>query len=349
MASLVMTTYKIIACSTIRDEVETLRGDIPVEYLEGFLHDTPDVLRERINERIAATPGDCTILLAYGRCSNGTAGLVAGPHRLVLPACDDCIALLLGSRRAYMREFAEHPGTYYYTRGWIEELEDPYREYLKMIPRMGEEKSRMVAHMILEAYTRVAVIDTGTYDLEKAQAYVDTVAEFYGLPITGSTGSLRLLEKLIRGPHDEEFIIIEPGEELEERVFWDMSATEPARGDAAEPARRGEGRPRTRGLPAVSPCPSTPDERRGSHPRRRWSAERSRQDGEVRGREHRRHPQYPVRMGSGDGVEADPPVLLHRLVRHQSVPRAQGRRRAHRGSHRGPRLRERGTRSSTSW
>ena len=164
-----MTTFKIIACSTIRDEVEALRGDVPVEYLEGFLHDTPDVLRDTINEHIDATPGDCTILLAYGRCSNGTAGLAAGRHRLVLPACDDCIALLLGSRRAYTREFAEHPGTYYYTRGWIEELEDPYREYLKMIPRMGEENARKVAHMILEAYTRVAIIDTGTYDLEKAQ------------------------------------------------------------------------------------------------------------------------------------------------------------------------------------
>ena len=222
-----MTTFKIIACSTIRDEVEALRGDIPAEYLEGFLHDTPDVLRNTINERIAATPGECTILLAYGRCSNGTAGLVAGPHRLVLPASDDCIALLLGSRRAYAREFAEHPGTYYYTRGWIEELEDPYREYLKMIPRMGEEKARMVAHMILEGYTRVAIIDTGTYDLEKAQKYVDTVAEFYGLPIHRIMGSLRLLEKLIRGPHDDEFIVVEPGEALEEKIFWDLAPVEP--------------------------------------------------------------------------------------------------------------------------
>ena len=59
-----MTPFKIIACSTVRDEVEALRGDIPVEYLQGFLHDTPDVLRDTINERIAATPGKCTILLA---------------------------------------------------------------------------------------------------------------------------------------------------------------------------------------------------------------------------------------------------------------------------------------------
>ena len=167
-----MASLKIIACKTICDEIESLRGDIEVEYCEGFLHDTPEKLRETLNERIRQTPGDGTILLGYGRCSNGTAGLEAGRHRLVIPACDDCIALLLGSRRTYQREFKEHPGTYYYTRGWIEELEDPYREYLKMIPRMGEQKARMVAHMMLESYTRVAIIDTGTYDMAKCQSYV---------------------------------------------------------------------------------------------------------------------------------------------------------------------------------
>jgi hypothetical protein len=230
-----MSEYKIIACSTIRDEVDVLRGDIPVEYLDGFLHDTPDVLRDRLNERIAATPGDCTILLAYGRCSNGATGLVAGAHRLVIPATDDCIAILLGSRRAYLREFSEHPGTYYYTRGWIEELEDPYREYLKMIPRMGEEKARMVAHMILESYTRVAVIDTGTYDMAKAGEYVQTVSEFYGLPVVDLDGSLRLLEKLIRGPHDEEFFVVEPGGVLDEELFWGLADREPAPETEANP------------------------------------------------------------------------------------------------------------------
>lgn len=231
-----MTDCKIIACSTIRDEVEALRGDIPVDYLEGFLHDTPDVLREKIQERIDATPGDSTILLAYGRCSNGTAELKAGAHRLVLPACDDCISLLLGSRRAYMKEFGEHPGTYYYTRGWIEELEDPYREYLKVVPRMGEENARMVAMMIMESYTRIAVVDTGTYDLQKAHEYVDTVSKFYDLPVVQLEGSLRLLEKLIRGPHDGEFIVVEPGGTLGEEIFWEMSASEPAPETAPNPA-----------------------------------------------------------------------------------------------------------------
>lgn len=223
-----MTALKIIACKTISDEVESLRGVIDIEYCEGFLHDTPEKLRDTLNERIAASPDGCTILLGYGRCSNGTAGLRAGNHRLVLPICDDCIALLLGSRRAYKHEFAEHPGTYYYTRGWVEELEDPYREYLKMIPRMGEEKARRVALMMLESYTRVAIIDTGTYDMAQCESYVQTVSDFYSLPVHRLAGSLRLLEKLMRGPHDGEFLIVEPGEVLEEKRFWELDEQEPA-------------------------------------------------------------------------------------------------------------------------
>ena len=213
---------KIIACDTLRDDVLPLADGLEVEFCEGLLHDHPETLRATLNERIAGTPGERTILLMYGRCSNGATGLKAGPHRLVLPAVDDCISLLLGSRHRYLEEFQAHPGTYYYTRGWIERVEDPYQEYLKMVPRLGEERARMVAHMILESYTRVALIDTGTYPVEEYQHYVQTVSDFYGLPAVRLDGSARYIEKLVRGPHDGEFIVVEPGGELDERLFWDL-------------------------------------------------------------------------------------------------------------------------------
>jgi hypothetical protein len=211
---------KILACETLRDEIGRVAGDIEVEYCEGLLHDRPDRLRETLNQRIAATPGSRTILLGYGRCCNGTAGLEAGPHRLVLPAVDDCIALLLGSREEYARQFSSCPGTYYYTRGWIEYIEDPYHEYLDMVPKYGEEKARRIAHLILENYRRVAVIDTGTYDLDDYRDYLHTVSEFYDLPLEMLPGSLRLLERLAQGPHDGEFIVVEPGDRLDESRFW---------------------------------------------------------------------------------------------------------------------------------
>ena len=53
--------------------------------------------------------------------------------------------------------------------------------------------------------------------------YLETVSRFYDLPLEHLTGSLRFLEKLVSGPHDEEFIVVEPGDELDESRFWALS------------------------------------------------------------------------------------------------------------------------------
>lgn len=215
-------SLKIIACGTIRDELGLVAPDIETEFLEAGLHDYPERMRASINAAIAATPGRRTILLGYGRCSNGTVGLEAGPHRLILPASDDCITLLLGSRRRYLEEFAAAPGTFYYTRGWSEEMDDPYREYQKAIPRLGEERAHRVALMIMESYTRLALIETGAYDAARCEEYVARVAEFYSLPVERLRGDLRLFRKLVNGPWDAEFIVVEPGGVLDESVFWKL-------------------------------------------------------------------------------------------------------------------------------
>jgi len=231
---------KIIACETLRDEYTRVAPHLEVEFVQGLLHDYPEKLRSELNARIAATPGRRTILLGYGRCSNGAAGLQAGPHRLVLPAVDDCIALLLGSRRRYLQEFRAQPGTYYYTRGWVDYIDDPYHEYLKMIPKYGQERAEQIARLILANYTRVALVDTGTYPLDQYEPYVRTVAAFYDLPVQRLHGSLRLFEKLVWGPHDEEFLVVEPGGTLDESLFWRLPSEPeacPAECPAACPAR----------------------------------------------------------------------------------------------------------------
>ncbi len=212
---------KIISCEVLRNEVERVNPGHEVEFFEGALHDYPDRMRAAIQERIGATPGEREILLCCGRCSNGAVGLEAGRHRLVLPAVDDCISLLLGSRRRYLEEHGRQPGTYYYTRGWIDFIDDPYKEYLQIVPKYGEEKAARVARLILEHYTRVAVIETpGVPGMQEARPYLETVAAFYELPLEYLSGSLRFLEKLIGGPHDGEFIVVEPGDKLDERRFW---------------------------------------------------------------------------------------------------------------------------------
>jgi len=221
-------TPKIVSCEVLRNEIETVLErdgrDLEIEFVDGALHDYPDRLRSALQERIDATPGVRDILLCCGRCSNGTVGLEARDHRLVLPAVDDCISLLLGSRTRYLEEHGAQPGTYYYTRGWVDFIDDPYKEYLAIIPKYGEERSARVARLIMEHYTRVAVIETpGVQGLEDKKDYLETVSTFYDLPLEYLTGSLRFLEKLVAGPHDEEFIVVEPGELLDEPRFWALA------------------------------------------------------------------------------------------------------------------------------
>ena len=224
-----MTPPKIISCEVLRNEIEAVierdgRG-LEVEFVDGALHDYPDRMRATLQERIDATPGDCDIYLSCARCSNGTVGLKGGEHRLVLPAADDCISLLLGSRARYLDEHGAQPGTYYYTRGWVDFIDDPYKEYLAILPKYGEQKAAYVARLIMENYTRLAVIETpGVPGLEDKTEYLETVSRFYDLPLERLTGSLRFLEKLVAGPHDEEFLVVESGDELDEARFWALSS-----------------------------------------------------------------------------------------------------------------------------
>jgi hypothetical protein len=216
---------KIIGCEVLRNEIERVAPHHEVEFVPGALHDFPDKMRVEYQERIDATPGSRDILLCCGRCSNGTVGLKAGPHRLVLPAVDDCISLLLGSKQRYLEEHAAQPGTFYYTRGWIDYIDDPYKEYLAIVPKYGEEKARYLARLIMENYTRVAVIETpGVPGLDDVRDYLETVSRFYELPLEHLTGSLRFIRKLVAGPHDDEFVVVEPGDVLDEPRFWALAS-----------------------------------------------------------------------------------------------------------------------------
>ena len=67
----------------------------------------------------------------------------------------------------------------------------------------------MLAH-----YQRLAVIDTGAYDLPAFLEEADTIAQALGLERKVVAGSLGYLKKLLTGPWDEGFVRIDPGETI---------------------------------------------------------------------------------------------------------------------------------------
>jgi len=60
------------------------------------------------------------ITIGYGLCGRGVAGIRARNLPLIIPRIHDCIAGFLGSHQRYMKEFSKTPGTYWFTRGFIQ-------------------------------------------------------------------------------------------------------------------------------------------------------------------------------------------------------------------------------------
>ncbi|HTP24398.1 MAG TPA: DUF1638 domain-containing protein, partial [Anaeromyxobacteraceae bacterium] len=65
---------------------------------------------------------------------------------------------------------------------------------------------------MLSNYTRLALIDTGSYALDTARAYARRTARRFGLRFEELPGSAELVVKMLSGPWDpEEFVVCEPG------------------------------------------------------------------------------------------------------------------------------------------
>lgn len=206
---------KIIACEAVAQGIKNLiPDDISCQVLRFGLHNTPEQLHEELQSAIDnAEDGIDTLLLGYGACSKGTAGLTSDRLRLVIPKVDDCIALFMGSQDSYRERFLAKPGTFYLTKGWIECGDDPYTEYLKLCKRFSREKAYQLERMVIHHYAHLALINTGEKNIKKYREYAQQVASFFGLQFEEIVGSTRIIEKLLQGKWDkEEFAIVEPGE-----------------------------------------------------------------------------------------------------------------------------------------
>jgi len=210
----------VVACQTIEDEVglalERSGLNLPVSWVESGLHNLPDKLRVRVQEEIdgaCARPETEQVLLAFGACGNSLVGVTARDCALVIPRIDDCISLLLGSmdRR---HQLGTNCGTYFLTRGWLENERNLEKEYRRTVKLYGEERARRLFKKMLSHYSRAMLIDTGAYDVEASLTLAQLFASTLDLRLETVRGTVDILERLFRGDWDNEFIVLEPGETL---------------------------------------------------------------------------------------------------------------------------------------
>jgi hypothetical protein len=60
-------------------------------------------------------------------------------------------------------------------------------------------------------YKRLALINTGQYELEKFREYTKNTASKFNLSFDATPGPDTLVRKMLYGPWDEEFVVLEPG------------------------------------------------------------------------------------------------------------------------------------------
>ena len=221
----------ILACQVMQSLIQphlATDEDIPSTYLDYGLHIRPEKMTPTLQDQLDALPEPSLVLIGYGLCGNGLAGLKAGPHTLVIPRADDCITILLGSYQAYIQTFREQPGTYYLTKGWLESGSDPLKEYRSYVDRYGMENADSLIDMMYGRYKRLCFVAHNQADLDEYRPLAMEVAEFcaqrwnmtYEERI-GSDGLIRRLLEAPRRPGDlgEDFVVIRPGGTVEQMMF----------------------------------------------------------------------------------------------------------------------------------
>ncbi|MBF8438167.1 DUF1638 domain-containing protein [Halanaerobiaceae bacterium Z-7014] len=204
---------KIIACSTIRREIEAINPDIESEYLEYGLHRTPKKLNKKVQEAVKESEeaGFSRIRLGYGLCSNGIAGISSEKAKLIVPRMHDCISILLGSSQSYHNEFCKNPGTIYLSRGWIEFGGDPLTQFENYKERVGADFAQETIELEYKNYTRLVFINTWVDGLEEYREYARQAADFVNLEFEIKEGNPDLLKMLLAGEENDEIAVFEPG------------------------------------------------------------------------------------------------------------------------------------------
>jgi uncharacterized protein DUF1638 len=158
-----------------------------------------------------------------------TIGLAAREIPVVIPRAHDCITLLLGSRERYGTEVESCPGTYWYSPDYIERglgtgvalslgtgagTASTYEDYVQKYGKENADYLMDVMGAWQQHYQRAAYIDVEVGAGGEAAKRAVKDARERGWVFEQIAGSLRLIETLFRGDWGDEFLVVEPGEQI---------------------------------------------------------------------------------------------------------------------------------------
>ena len=107
----------------------------------------------------------------------------------------------------------------YLTPGWIEEGKSPLGIYEEYCQRYPKDMAEWAIKEELKHYTRIALVETELGFSETHRRHALENARFFNLKFEPIKGSLGYFQKMLRGPWDQDFVLLQPGEEATQEMF----------------------------------------------------------------------------------------------------------------------------------
>ncbi len=234
--------YKVIACNVFSREISLLAATsdavLDVSWIRQGLHSYPDLLRKEIQKEIDLTEAGLqgpdqvarppeeygAIILGFGLCSRAVSDLHTTRLPLIIPRSHDCIGILLGSHKKYREQFDGHPGTYWFSAGWIEQSAFPCGDQCPLMEQRfaelyDEDNAQYLVQLerdSLASYTRAGFIRWAELDKPAYRDRVEEIARDFGWKAEYVDGDKGMLMRLLNGQWDPgEIMVCPPGHTLE--------------------------------------------------------------------------------------------------------------------------------------
>ena len=217
----------VLTCSSLKEFVDAAQQKVGTDYevyvIDRLYHVEPEKMKEVVAECISRLPEEAdTILVAMGFCG-GVWDHVSFDRRIVIPRVDDCVSLLLHTDDAYHSNLKE-PGHLYLYENRPEDFSalSLMRDYSGVVPELAGIDKDFLFHMWFYNYRYMDIIDTGMndcYSVDYVQAAQEN-ADMINASLGYVQGSVRILEKLLSGNWDEQFLVAKPGHVIRHGDFF---------------------------------------------------------------------------------------------------------------------------------
>lgn len=224
--------YKIISCEVFEKEIEYIidkhKIDCKIVYTKKSAHVEPSKLNVEIQKIINNTNDVEYILLGFGLCGNALRAIKSKNMKLIIPRAHDCCTIFLGSKNKFNQLYRDNKSIPWTSCGYGRIGDDYLREddplelsqtMEQLIEKYGEENAKYVFEMLSPNYdnknndTIFIKIDE-THDKTIYEKFVKKMEE-EGKTVRIEEGSLSILEKLLLGKWDKDFLVIDENCEVE--------------------------------------------------------------------------------------------------------------------------------------